>query len=361
MQGKKRKKPETRLLPFDKPLTFPEKGSFCFAKAVVKMMRNSQAHKLVLAGLLTALGVLFPYAVSHAFGVPGTVLLPMHIPVFLIGFLCGPMYGMLGGLLIPALSSLLTGMPAAFPMLPIMACELCAYGALSGLFYRRLHWPLYAALLLAMLGGRAAYGAMYYALLLAGGGALKALSVWGAVQTGLPGIALQLAVVPVRVVAARRYLLGERKTLFEGRAYRRASALIEKGRAACVLLQEGRIVYSAEGHGVKPLIAAYESDQQLLQGAVLVDRVIGKAAAMLAVLGGVKGVYGFIMSQSAKEYLQRHGVAAECGSCVTVIKNRTGDDLCPLEKSVQEIEDPAEGYVRLKETIRVLMSGSAQP
>lgn len=160
-------------------------------------MRNSQAHKLVLAGLLTALGVLFPYAVSHAFGVPGTVLLPMHIPVFLIGFLCGPMYGMLGGLLIPALSSLLTGMPAAFPMLPIMACELCAYGALSrAVLSQAALAAVRLLLLLAMLGGRAAYGAMYYALLLAGGGALKALSVWGAVQTGLPGIALQLAVVP---------------------------------------------------------------------------------------------------------------------------------------------------------------------
>ena len=81
-------------------------------------MKYTSPYRIVLAGVLTALGVLLPFVTAHAFGVPGTVLLPMHLPVLLMGLLCGPQFGAAGGLLIPVISSLLTGMPVAFPMLP---------------------------------------------------------------------------------------------------------------------------------------------------------------------------------------------------------------------------------------------------
>ena len=76
--------------------------------------------------LYLALAVLLPIGL-HATGLGGRVFLPMHIPVLLAGFLMGPQTGVLVGLLAPALSYLLIGMPPAYAV-PLMSLELPMYG-----------------------------------------------------------------------------------------------------------------------------------------------------------------------------------------------------------------------------------------
>ena len=173
-------------------------------------MSISKTKKLVLASLMLAVGILFPFVTSHALGISGTVLLPMHIPVFISGMLLGPAWGGVLGVLTPVLSALLTGMPTVFPMMPIMACELCTYGLVSGFVYRRtpvgtLRVGRLLSMLPAMLLGRCAY-ALVFELLLLVNGSLRALTVWGAVVTGLAGIALQLLLVPPVLYVLERLL-----------------------------------------------------------------------------------------------------------------------------------------------------------
>lgn len=127
--------------------------------------------------------------------------------------------------------------------------------------------------------------------------------------------------------------------------------------ATCVLLRGGETVYTGNGRGVKPLLAAYEQTPELLHGAVLADKIIGKAAAMIAVLGGVRQVFALTMSTAAQEYLAAHAIPFACDRTVEMIRNRTGDGLCPLEQSVLELSEPEAGYCALKETIRRLMAG----
>ena len=88
------------------------------------MKLNEKTKKLTLAGMLLALGIILPFATSHGIGVPGNILLPMHIPVYLCGLLCGPLYGALCGLVLPLLNSVLTGMPVIYPMMPLMTVEM---------------------------------------------------------------------------------------------------------------------------------------------------------------------------------------------------------------------------------------------
>jgi len=52
-------------------------------------MRRSKAYQIILTAMLIALGVIIPYFTGHAFGIPGKVLLPMPLPVFLKRALCG--------------------------------------------------------------------------------------------------------------------------------------------------------------------------------------------------------------------------------------------------------------------------------
>jgi len=128
--------------------------------------------------------------------------------------------------------------------------------------------------------------------------------------------------------------------------------LILEENAPCVFVREG--LRTGEGTGVRPLVTAYETEPELLRGAVIVDKIVGKAAAMVAVLGGAAGVYGLTMSAAARDYLEARGVPAAWETLTERIINRTGTGLCPMETAVLELEDPAEGLRALKEKMEQL-------
>ena len=136
------------------------------------------------------------------------MLLPMHLPVLLCGFVCGPAWGLLTGAVTPLLRSLIFGMPPLLPMATAMAFELAAYGFFTGLFYQKLNknnGNIYLSLLLAMLLGRAVYGVAMAAILgLSGGSYTWAAFLAGAFTGAVPGILLQIVLVPLCVMALKR-------------------------------------------------------------------------------------------------------------------------------------------------------------
>ena len=132
------------------------------------------------------------------------------------------------------------------------------------------------------------------------------------------------------------------------------------GKASCVVIRGKRIAWTASGHGVAPLLTLYERSPELLKDAWVVDKVIGKAAAMLLVLAGAAGAYGVLMSDAALLYLKSHGLRADSGRRVSRILNRTGDGVCPMERAVADTEDPEEGYRLLKKAVGQLRK-SARP
>ena len=247
---------------------------------------NPKYEKLAFAGVLVALGIVLPFAVSHGLGIAGTVLLPMHIPVFICGLVCGGALGTACGFILPILSSLLTGMPAVYPMMVIMSFELMTYGAVSGFLYSRtklgkIRFGVYPAMIAAMICGRAVY-ALVFRILLSISGQLRALTAWGAFVTGLPGITVQLLLIPPAAVALRRFAVRDR-----GRKNALLSALnlISEDTAACVVIKGGVIVRTEYGRGIGPMMKLYESG--ILKDAFVVDKIVGKAAAMIMTLGGV--------------------------------------------------------------------------
>ena len=323
-------------------------------------MPKTRTYKLVVASLFMALGLILPYFTAHAFGVPGTVLLPMHIPVILGGLLTGPLFGAIIGLLTPILSGLLTGMPVVFPMMPIMAAQLMIVGLLTGLLYEQLKLPIYPALLASMVTGWAVYGLMFSTLLFFSG-ELRALTVNAAITTGIPGLIVQLTLIPALMTALKRYL--NRSTPSEQHEesipssdFDEALALIKGGDVSCVVMRGQAIIHTADGRGVSPILNLYRSQPETLYGAVVVDKIIGKAAAMILVLGKVERTYGLVMSAAGREYLERHGVVTEYKLCVDVISNRSGNGICPIEKSVLAVDNPEEGLARIEEMMAQLRS-----
>jgi len=159
----------------------------------------SNTLKLVTTGVLIGLGVLLPIA-FHMVGALGPIFLPMHIPVLIAGLLLGSKAGFLAEILTPLLSSLLTGMPPVMPTMPMMMVERMTYGVISGYLYHQQRVSLLLALIVAMLGGRLmALGAVYVMAVLVQIKLPPIAYITGAFVTGLPGMAIQLVVVPLLV------------------------------------------------------------------------------------------------------------------------------------------------------------------
>jgi len=157
------------------------------------------------SALYLALAVLLPIA-FHAFGLGGRLFLPMHIPALLAGFLVGPSSGVIVGLLAPLVSYLLTGMPPTYAV-PLMSLELPMYGLVAGIAYRKLHLNIYIALVVAMIVGRVMFGLGLFVLgmfIELPYTAAVFFSTGGAIVTGLPGIAVQIVLIPLIVAAFNR-------------------------------------------------------------------------------------------------------------------------------------------------------------
>lgn len=169
------------------------------------MKNNSQIHlfKTVLSALFLALAYVLPFMTGQIPEI-GAMLCPMHLPVLLCGFFCGWPWGLVVGAVAPLLRSLTLGMPPLFPTALCMALELATYGAVSGLLHRLLPKKkpyIYLSLIVAMLLGRLVWGAAMLLLLGISGGAFTLAAFFaGAFTNAIPGIILQLVLIPVLVM-----------------------------------------------------------------------------------------------------------------------------------------------------------------
>ena len=93
--------------------------------------RRTNVSLLVTAAVCLALCMVLPFLTGQIPSI-GSALSPMHIPVLLCGFLCGPAYAAVIGAIAPALRFMLFGMPPLFPVGVAMSFELAAYGLISG-------------------------------------------------------------------------------------------------------------------------------------------------------------------------------------------------------------------------------------
>jgi len=158
---------------------------------------------LILAALFLALAYVMPFLTGQIPEI-GSMLCPLHIPVLLCGFICGWQWGLVVGFIAPLFRSLTLGMPPPFPAAVCMAFELAAYGAVAGLMYKLLPRKkayIYVSLLIAMVVGRIAWGAVMFLVLgLSGESFTFAAFVAGAFTNAIPGIIVQIVLIPLLVM-----------------------------------------------------------------------------------------------------------------------------------------------------------------
>ncbi|MFA5527439.1 MAG: ECF transporter S component [Peptostreptococcales bacterium] len=168
---------------------------------------NRQTKKVILGGFFIALGFILPFMTGQIPAI-GSRLLPMHIPVFLGGFICGGPIGLMIGFIVPLLRSAIYSMPPMFPMAISMAFELGVYGLATGLVYKILpknKMNVYITLIISMVLGRMAWG-IVSALLYRSIGmdfSMDMFIMMGFINA-IPGIIIQLVLIPIIVIALEK-------------------------------------------------------------------------------------------------------------------------------------------------------------
>lgn len=185
------------------------------------MSNSDKIKKLITSAVCLALCMVLPFLTGQIQQI-GNALCPMHLPVIICGFAAGPQFGLLTGLIAPLLRSAVFGMPKLFPSAVAMSAELAVYGFMSGFLYGKL-WGkkgrIFISLISAMLAGRLVWGVVTAVLLGASGGkfTLEAF-VTGAFTGAVPGIILQIILIPLIVSALERSgFMGKEKNFDKSR------------------------------------------------------------------------------------------------------------------------------------------------
>lgn len=190
-------------------------------------MRNENVKNLTLTAMFLATGLVLPFLTGQIQQI-GNMLLPMHIPVFLCALICGWKYGVPMAFVLPIMRSFIFGMPPLYPTAISMAFELATYALVAGILYERSRWQctraLYRSMVIAMIAGRIVWGVVQAALLGISGSAFTLQAfVAGALLNAIPGIILQLIIVPAVMVALNKTKLVPFKHQTEEKVQARAN------------------------------------------------------------------------------------------------------------------------------------------
>ncbi len=121
---------------------------------------------------------------------------------------------------------------------------------------------------------------------------------------------------------------------------------------ACIVVKPDGTEIEVAGAGIAPTISLLERGE--FDGAIVLDKIIGRAAAMLMTLGHVCYVHGVVMSQSAVDWLTQKGVPFSYDTVVQYIINRTGSGICPMEETVKGVTEEKKAFEALKRKVAEL-------
>lgn len=136
----------------------------------------------------------------------------------------------------------------------------------------------------------------------------------------------------------------------------KAKKILEKGGHSCVFVSENETFISDE-RGVKPLLGLL-SDKKDMSAFCAADKIVGRAAAFLYVLLGIKEVYAEVLSKKARPVFEKYGISVFAGTETEEIINRGKTGICPMEKAVENEENPEEARRKTEKTLENLIKNA---
>jgi len=171
-------------------------------------MDKDKIKNLALSAMFFAMGIVIPFVFGQIPQV-GSMLLPMHIPVFLCAFVCGWKYAVPMAVLLPIFRSVIFGRPNMYPEAVSIAFEMAAYAFIADFLYnhfkRQCMKSIYNCLFISMITGRIVRCIVQLFLLRLNEMPFTITQVLtGVIITGIPGIILQLILIPTTMFILNR-------------------------------------------------------------------------------------------------------------------------------------------------------------
>lgn len=130
---------------------------------------------------------------------------------------------------------------------------------------------------------------------------------------------------------------------------------LQDGGFTLLIIKGGKPIFSSKKDGMGPLLEAINTvGKSELRGSIVVDKMVGKAAALLICLFKAQEVHTYIMSLRATKVLEKYAIKYSFEESVPELLNRFGTDICPFEKAVLASDDPEEGLRRLTSEVKRL-------
>ncbi len=114
--------------------------------------------------------------------------------------------------------------------------------------------------------------------------------------------------------------------------------------------KDGKLVFASKKDRLVPLLEYIESFAQYHRNVVIFDKIIGNAAALLAVKADCREAYSPLGSQQGIETLDKYGIKYHFVEVVSFIQKVGGEGMCPMEK-LSLGKEPEEFYEAIKNAI----------
>jgi hypothetical protein len=134
---------------------------------------------------------------------------------------------------------------------------------------------------------------------------------------------------------------------------------LDKTGNSLMIYSDGRLIFQSASKGIRPHLEAIETHGEALRGTLMVDKIVGRAAALLILYSGADEAQAQVLSRPGKKVLDMHGLPTSYVELVDYIKMKDGSIYCPFERMVQGVTDPVEAYAAIVEKMRSLNETSS--
>lgn len=274
------------------------------------------------------------------------------IPISILGFQSRIHFQqlpiILGGVVAGGAVGLIIGFFGAFVMaystgIPFILGGMAIVGLTSGLFVKKVK-PLYAGILAYVVSIPYVAATDY---------------IWGMPLPVIEGILIKLGIeailcsVLVEAIGHHGAVASFISSMRAENAFRAEDLIhrLEDESKGLIILKGNRTIFTSAESGIAGLLKAVDEVKAgLLKDSVVVDRIVGKAAAMVITSFGAREVHARIMSRAATDFLTKHSKAFSYLQLVDVIKDRSGSGTCKFEEMVSKVDDPKEALRLLKDS-----------
>lgn len=116
--------------------------------------------------------------------------------------------------------------------------------------------------------------------------------------------------------------------------------IMERDGLRAVFADEEKVLYTSARRGMEPMLELAElAEKNGWRPVYQADRIVGKAAAIVAAHCGIREIWGDVVSESAMEIAGRNGIRVSCGELVPMILNRERTAEGPFETALKDLTE----------------------